>query len=109
MSNTHIVNTSDAQFSQDVLDADMPVLLDFWAPWCGPCKMIAPMLEEIAGEFEGRVKVGKLNVDENPQAPRSFGVRGIPSLLLFKNGVVEAQLIGAVTRAQLAAFLESHL
>lgn len=109
MSNAHIVHTSDAQFSQDVLQSDVPVLLDFWAPWCGPCKMMSPVLDDIASEYEGRIKIVKLNIEENPQSGPKFGVRGIPSLFLFKSGIVEAQRVGAVTKAQLATFIESHL
>ena len=109
MSSPHIVHTSDATFSQDVLKSDKPVLLDFWAEWCGPCKMIAPILDEIANEYSDRVKVAKLNIDENPQTPPKFGIRGIPTLILFKNGTVEAQKVGAVSKSQLLAFLDSNL
>jgi len=109
VSSPHIVHTSDATFSQDVLKSDVPVLLDFWAEWCGPCKMIAPILDEIAGEYQGRVKIAKINIDENPQTPPKYGIRGIPTLILFKNGTVEAQKVGAVSKSQLSAFLESNL
>jgi thioredoxin 1 len=109
VSNPSIVHTSDATFDKDVLKSDKPVLLDFWAEWCGPCKMIAPILDEIAGEYQDRVKIAKLNIDENPQTPHKFGIRGIPTLILFKNGTVEAQKVGAVTKSQLAAFLDSNL
>jgi thioredoxin 1 len=104
-----IVHTSDASFEQDVLKADRPVLLDFWAEWCGPCKMIAPMLNEVADELADKVTVAKLNIDENPQTPPRYGIRGIPTLILFKNGTVEAQKVGALSKAQLKEFLESHL
>ena len=109
MSSPHIINTSDASFAQDVLKSDKPVLLDFWAEWCGPCKMIAPILDELAGVYADRVRIAKLNIDENPQTPPKFGIRGIPTLILFKNGTVEAQKVGAVSRSQLAAFLDANL
>jgi thioredoxin 1 len=105
----HIVHTSDATFDQDILKADKPVLLDFWAEWCGPCKMIAPVLDEIAEEYKERLTIAKINIDENPQTPPKFGIRGIPTLILFKNGIVEAQKVGAVSKSQLAAFLDSNL
>jgi thioredoxin 1 len=105
----NIVHTSDATFEQDILKADKPVLLDFWAEWCGPCKMIAPVLDEIAAEYKERLTIAKINIDENPQTPPKFGIRGIPTLILFKNGTVEAQKVGAVSKSQLAAFLDSNL
>ena len=105
----NIVHTSDATFDQDILKADKPVLLDFWAEWCGPCKMIAPVLDEIAEEYKEKLTIAKINIDENPQTPPKFGIRGIPTLILFKNGIVEAQKVGAVSKSQLAAFLDSNL
>ena len=100
---------TDANFTSDVLQADKPVLVDFWAEWCGPCKMIAPILDDIAKEYAGKVKVAKINIDENQQTPAQFGVRGIPTLMLFKNGSVEATKVGALSKSQLVAFLDGHL
>ena len=104
-----IVHVSDSSFEQDVLKSDLPVLLDFWAEWCGPCKMIAPILDQIAAEYAGKVLVAKMNVDENPKTPMKFSVRGIPTLILFKNGQLQGQKIGAVRKADVAAFLDSNL
>jgi thioredoxin 1 len=104
-----IVHVSDSSFEQDVLKSNVPVLLDFWAEWCGPCKMIAPILDQIAAEYAGKVIVAKMNVDENPKTPMKFNVRGIPTLILFKNGLLEGQKIGAVRKADVVAFLDSKL
>ncbi len=104
-----IVNVTDSSFETDVLKSGNPVLVDFWAEWCTPCKMIAPVLEEIAQEYNGRVKVAKINIDQNQETPRKFAVRGIPTLMLFKNGAVEATKVGAVSKSQLSAFLEDNL
>lgn len=104
-----IFNVSDASFEADVLKADGPVLVDYWAEWCGPCKMIAPVLNEIASEYEGRLKVCKLNIDQNSETPAKYGVRGIPTLMLFKNGSVEATKVGALSKSQLAAFLDGNI
>lgn len=106
MSITHI---SDDSFESEVLQAGKPVLLDFWAEWCGPCKMIAPILEDVATKFEDRVKVAKIDVDDNPKIPPQFGIRSIPTLILFKDGVVEAQQVGALSQKQLEKFLEENL
>jgi len=104
-----VVHTTDADFEADVIKSEQPVLLDFWAEWCGPCKMIAPLLDQIANEYEGRLRVVKLNIDENPQTPPKYNIRSIPTLLLFSGGAVAAQQVGAVSRAQLESFLSSHL
>jgi thioredoxin 1 len=104
-----IVSVTDGTFEQEVLKSQAPVLVDYWAEWCGPCKMIAPVLEEIAREYTGRLKVTKLNIDENPSTPPKYGIRGIPTLMLFKNGSVEATKVGAVSKSQLSAFLDGHL
>jgi thioredoxin 1 len=109
VSSQSIVHTSDANFDKDVLKSEKPVLLDFWAEWCGPCKMIAPILDEIAETYKDKLRIAKLNIDENPATPPKFNIRGIPTLILFKNGTVEAQKVGAVTKSQLAAFLDSNL
>jgi len=109
VSSDTIVNVTDASFENDVVKAGRPVLLDFWAEWCGPCKMIAPMLGEIASEYKDKVTVAKLNIDENPKTPQKFNVRGIPTLILFKNGQVEGQKVGALRKTDLAAFLDSKL
>ena len=106
---SHIVYVSDASFEEEVLKASGPVLVDYWAEWCGPCKMIAPLLDEIATEYTGKIKVAKLNIDENPQTPPRYGIRGIPTLMLFKGGNVEATKVGAVSKSQLTAFIDSNL
>ncbi len=105
----NIVYLSDASFEADVLQSDLPVLVDYWAEWCGPCRMIAPILDEIAKEYAGRVKVAKLNIDENPGTPPKYGIRGIPTLMLFKNGAVAATKVGALSKSQLASFLDGQL
>jgi len=104
-----MVYLTDDSFDTDVLKSDTPVLVDYWAEWCGPCKMIAPILDEIADEYEGRLKVAKLNIDENPATPPKFGIRGIPTLMLFKNGEVEATKVGALSKSQLTAFIDQNL
>lgn len=105
----HIQYVTDANFEAEVLQAPLPVLVDYWAEWCGPCRMIAPILEEIAKEYAGRLNVAKLNVDENQQTPQKFGIRGIPTLMLFKNGNIEATKVGALSKSQLTAFIDSHI
>ena len=105
----HITEVSDDSFEQEVLKAGEPVLVDYWAEWCGPCKTIAPALEEIAGEYAGKLKVVKLNIDDNPGTPPRFGIRGIPTLMLFKAGEVEATKVGALSKSQLTAFIDSSI
>ncbi len=104
-----LTDLSDDNFEDEVLKSDEPVLVDYWAEWCGPCKMIAPILEEIAEEYTGRLKVAKLNIDENTGVPPKYGIRGIPTLMLFKNGEVEATKVGALTKSQLVAFLDQNI
>jgi len=104
-----IVYTSDAEFQKDVLSSDVPVLVDYWAEWCGPCKMIAPILDEIAADFQGKLKIAKVNVDENQQVTQKYGIRSIPTLMIFKGGTVQAQKVGAMSKSQLAAFIETNL
>lgn len=105
----HIVYVTDDSFADEVLKSNIPVLVDYWAEWCGPCKMIAPILDEIAREYVGRLKVAKLNIDENPATPPRYGIRGIPTLMLFKAGQVEATKVGALSKSQLIALLDSNL
>jgi len=105
----HIVYVTDDSFADEVLKSSIPVLVDYWAEWCGPCKMIAPILDEIAREYVGRLKVDKLNIDENPATPPRYGIRGIPTLMLFKAGQVEATKVGALSKSQLIALLDSNL
>lgn len=104
-----ILHVTDDTFETDVINASDPVLVDYWAEWCGPCKMIAPILEEIASEYSGKIRVAKLNIDDNPQTPPKYGIRGIPTLMLFKNGEVEATKVGALSKSQLTAFLDSNI
>jgi thioredoxin 1 len=105
----HIHYVTDDSFEAEVLQSQQPVLVDYWAEWCGPCKMIAPILDEIAAEYAGKLKVAKVNIDDNQATPAKFGIRGIPTLMLFKNGNVEAAKVGALSKGQLAAFIDSNL
>ncbi len=104
-----ITNISDESFETDVLKADVPVLVDFWAPWCGPCKMIGPILEDLAGTYEGKIKICKMDVDANKSTPAKYNIRGIPTLTIFKNGNAESTKVGALTRAQLTDFINANI
>lgn len=107
--NDAILHVTDDSFEDQVLNAGQPVLVDYWAEWCGPCKMIAPVLDEIVGDYSGQLKIAKLNIDDNPTTPQRYGVRGIPTLMLFKDGEVEATKVGAITKSQLAEFLDNNI
>lgn len=107
--NENIIHITDDSFEEQVLQSQTPVLVDYWAEWCGPCKMIAPALDQIAQEYAGRLKIAKLNIDENQATPPKYGIRGIPTLMLFKNGNVEATKVGALSKTQLAAFIDSNI
>jgi len=109
MSSPNINPVTDDTFEPEVLKSDLPVLVDYWAEWCGPCKSIAPILDEVAQEYGRRLKIAKMNVDENQQVPAKFGIRGIPTLMLFKNGNLEATKVGALSKSQLTAFLDSNI
>lgn len=104
-----IIHLSDDSFEEEVIKSSIPVLVDYWAEWCGPCKMIAPVLDEIANDYDGKIKIAKLNIDDNPGTPPKYGIRGIPTLMLFKDGEVEATKVGAVSKSQLTAFIDSNL
>lgn len=106
---SQIVHVTDDSFEKEVLQSDGAVLVDYWAEWCGPCKMIAPVLEEVASEYSGKLTVAKLNIDDNPNTPPKYGIRGIPTLMLFKDGNVEATKVGAVSKSQLTAFIDGNL
>ena len=106
---SNIVHTSDSSFLGDVVESDKPVLLDFWADWCGPCKMIEPLLDEAASEYADKLKVVKINIDENPDTPSKYGIRSIPTLMIFKEGAPQAQKLGAMSKSQLTEFLDSNL
>ncbi len=109
MASNLIQHVTDTSFDPDVLKSDVPVLVDYWAEWCGPCRAIAPVLEDVAKDYEGRIKVAKMNVDENPEVPRKYNIRAIPTLMLFKNGNLEATKMGAMSKSQLTAFLDSNI
>ena len=109
MSSELIKHTTDSSFDSDVLKSDKPVLVDYWAEWCGPCKMIAPILDDVSKEYDGRLQIAKLNVDENRDIPAKFGIRGIPTLMLFKDGQLAATKVGAMSKAQLTAFIDQQL
>ncbi len=109
MSSELITHTSDASFNADVLEASTPVLVDYWAEWCGPCKMIAPILDEVSKDYDGRLRIAKMNVDENRDVPAKYGIRGIPTLMLFKDGQLAATKVGALSKAQLTAFIDANL
>ena len=109
MASDLIKHISDATFESDVLQAAKPVLVDYWAEWCGPCKMIAPILDEVSKDYDGKLRVAKMNVDENRDVPAKYGIRGIPTLMLFKDGQLAATKVGALSKAQLTAFIDSHL
>jgi thioredoxin 1 len=104
-----IKHVTDESFEPEVLKSDVPVLVDYWAEWCGPCKAVAPVLDEVAKEYSGKLKIAKLNVDENQEIPKKYGIRGIPTLMLFKNGNIEATKVGALSKSQLTAFLDSNI
>lgn len=105
----NIIHVTDSSFKSEVLESTTPVLVDYWAEWCGPCKMIAPILEDVAREYAGKLRIAKLNIDDNPRVPNEYGIRGIPTLILFKGGNAEATKVGALAKSQLTAFIDSHL
>jgi len=105
----NITHITDSSFEQEVLQSDVPVLVDYWAEWCGPCKMIAPILDEIAADYEGKLKITKLNIDDNPATPPKFGIRGIPTLMIFKGGDVQSTKVGALSKSQLTAFIDQSI
>jgi thioredoxin 1 len=106
---SNIVHLSDDTFQKEVIESNIPVLVDYWAEWCGPCKMIAPILDDLVSEYDGKLKIAKLNIDENPQIPSKFGIRGIPTLMIFKDGNPEATKVGALSKSQLTAFIDSTI
>ena len=106
---SNIIHLSDDTFQKEVIESGIPVLVDYWAEWCGPCKMIAPILDDLVSEYDGKLKIAKLNIDENPQTPAKFGIRGIPTLMIFKDGNPEATKVGALSKSQLTAFIDSTI
>ena len=106
---SNIIYLSDDTFQKEVIESSIPVLVDYWAEWCGPCKMIAPILDDLVSEYDGKLKIAKLNIDENPQTPAKFGIRGIPTLMIFKDGNPEATKVGALSKSQLTAFIDSTI
>jgi thioredoxin 1 len=104
-----IIHLRDDTFQKEVIESSIPVLVDYWAEWCGPCKMIAPILDDLVSEYDGKLKIAKLNIDENPQTPTKFGIRGIPTLMIFKDGNPEATKVGALSKSQLTAFIDSTI
>jgi thioredoxin 1 len=104
-----VFHVTDDSFEEEVLNSEQPVLIEYWAEWCGPCKMIAPLLDEIAGDYEGKLKFTKLNIDDNPNTPPKYGIRGIPTLMIFKNGNAEATKVGALSKSQLTAFIDQSI
>ena len=106
---SNIIHLSDETFQKEVIESSIPVLVDYWAEWCGPCKMIAPILDDLVSEYDGKLKIAKLNIDENPQTPIKFGIRGIPTLMIFKDGNPEATKVGALSKSQLTAFIDSTI
>ena len=104
-----IIHVSDETFQQEVIESTIPVLVDYWAEWCGPCKMIAPILDSLVAEYDGKIKIAKLNIDENSQTPTKYGIRGIPTLMIFKDGNVESTKVGALSKSQLIAFIDSTI
>lgn len=105
----HMLHVTDDSFEDEVLNSELPVLVDYWAEWCGPCRAIAPLLDDISRDYEARIKVAKLNVDENPKMPLKYGIRGIPTLMIFKEGSVEGTKVGSLSKSQLIAFIDSHI